>query len=109
MFVVAVPLQIAWMLFWERPQPPMNAFLAWPSDQTADLLEGAQSIGLWAVSAGLVGLTVMRWRSAAWPGRRALAPVLPVFKRHLSPTALATEIGGRLVFEGSAFVAAYRG
>ena len=76
MFVVAVPLQIAWLLFWERPQPPMNAFLVWPSDQTADLLEGAQSVGLWAVSAGLVGLTVIRWRSGGWPRRRALAPVL---------------------------------
>ena len=76
MFVSAVPLQIAWLLFWERPQPPMNAFLVWPSDQTADLLEGAQSVGLWAVSAELVGLTVIRWRSGGWPRRRALVPVL---------------------------------
>ena len=72
-FLAAVPLQILWLLFLDEPS---NAFLAWPSAQTADAIDSVQRVLWLCVAVVLVAMFAQRWIAASPPLRRTLVPVL---------------------------------
>ena len=74
-FVAAVPLQIAWLLFLEL-DAPRNGFLVWRSSATADVIDTAQRVIWLCAAVTLVTMFSVRWLRASSPLRRALVPLL---------------------------------
>jgi signal transduction histidine kinase len=52
-----------------------NAFVIWPSEDTADLITIGQQALLVAIAGTVLGIFAERWQAASPPLRRALAPV----------------------------------
>src|SRR4051794_16668972 len=67
-FVVTVPLQVAWLLFLPAPG---NALLAWPDQGIAEAIDGTERIVFLVVVASLPGRVLRRRRR----GSRPLRPV----------------------------------
>jgi signal transduction histidine kinase len=74
-FLVAVPMEILWLLFVDRDELP-NAFLVWPSEWAADAIDTAQRIIFISAALALVGMLARRWIGASRALRRTLAPVV---------------------------------
>jgi signal transduction histidine kinase len=71
--VVALPMQVLWLLFYGDPQ---NAFLVWPSSSTADAIDTSQRLIFFAVALAMLTVLGRRWAGASIPLRRMLVPVL---------------------------------
>src|SRR3954468_18528867 len=72
-FVVTVPLQVAWLLFLPAPG---NVLVAWPDQGIADAIDGTQRIVFLVVVTVLAVALVRRWLRGSRPLRRGLSPVL---------------------------------
>jgi signal transduction histidine kinase len=72
-FVVTVPLQVAWLLFLPAPG---NVLVAWPDQGIADAIDGTQRIVFLVVVTVLAVALVRRWLGGSRPLRRVLSPVL---------------------------------
>src|SRR4051794_13659705 len=72
-FVVTVPLQVAWLLFLPAAG---NALVAWPDQGIADAIDGTQRIVFLVVVTVLAVALVRRWLRGSRPLRRVLSPGL---------------------------------
>jgi signal transduction histidine kinase len=75
LLVPAIPLEFAWLLFWES-DPPGNALLVWPDAEVANAIDWAQRLVIFAGSIALTVTLWTRWFFATPPLRRILIPAL---------------------------------
>jgi signal transduction histidine kinase len=76
-FVVALgPLMLLWFLFWDVGEAPGNAFLVWPDEGIADVVDWVQRIVLAGGALLLTGVLARRWLRASASLRRSLTPIL---------------------------------
>jgi signal transduction histidine kinase len=74
--LMAFPLELAWLLFFETGESPENALLVWPNAGVADNVDSAQRALVVVASVVLAFTLARRWMVASPPLRRALVPVL---------------------------------
>jgi signal transduction histidine kinase len=74
--LMAFPLELVWLLFFETGASPENALLVWPNAGVADNVDSAQRALVVVASVVLAFTLARRWILASPPLRRALAPVL---------------------------------
>ena len=74
--VVVGPIEFAWLLFWEPPEGPGNALLAWSNARVASNIDTFQRYTIVIGSVALAIALSLRWLSASTALRRILAPVL---------------------------------
>jgi signal transduction histidine kinase len=75
LLVVALPLELAWLLFLE-PGAPGNALLVWPNADVADTIDWLQRTLVFIGSVMLAMTLWKRWFDATPPLRRILVPAL---------------------------------
>ena len=74
--LMAFPLELVWLLFFETGQSPENALLVWPNSGVAGNVDSAQRALVVVASVVLAFTLARRWIVASPPLRRALVPVL---------------------------------
>jgi signal transduction histidine kinase len=74
--LMAFPLELVWLLFFETGGSPENALLIWPNSGVANNVDSAQRALVVVASVVLAFTLARRWIVASPPLRRALAPVL---------------------------------
>jgi signal transduction histidine kinase len=74
--IMAFPLELVWLLFFETGESPENALLVWPNAGVADNVDSAQRALVVVASVVLAFTLARRWIVASAPLRRALMPVL---------------------------------
>jgi signal transduction histidine kinase len=74
--LMAFPLELAWLLFWETGGSPENALVVWPNAGVAGNIDSAQRALITVASVVLAITLTRRWIVASPPLRRALAPIL---------------------------------
>jgi signal transduction histidine kinase len=74
--LMAFPLELAWLLFWETGGSPENALVVWPNAGVAGNIDSAQRALITVASVVLAVTLTRRWIVASPPLRRALAPIL---------------------------------
>ena len=75
LLLAAVPLEFAWLLFFEV-EAPGNALLVWPNVDVADTIDWAQRTLVFIGSVALAVTLWRRWFEASPPLRRILIPAL---------------------------------
>jgi signal transduction histidine kinase len=75
LLVVALPLELAWLLFFESGKPG-NALAVWPDADVADAIDWAQRALVFVGSVVLAMSLWRRWFAATAPLRRILIPAL---------------------------------
>ena len=75
LLVVALPLEFAWLSFFE-PGDPGNALLVWPQADVANAVDWVQRALVFLASCALAATLWMRWFGATAPLRRILMPAL---------------------------------
>jgi signal transduction histidine kinase len=75
LLVVALPLELAWLFFFEAGDPG-NALVLWPNADIADAIDWAQRALVFAGSILLALSLSARWLGATAPLRRILIPAL---------------------------------
>jgi signal transduction histidine kinase len=74
--LMAFPLELAWLLFFETGGNPENALLVWANGSVAANVDSAQRALVATASIVLAAALTRRWLLASPPLRRALVPVL---------------------------------
>ena len=74
--LMAFPLELAWLLFFQTGGSPENALVVWPNDGVAGNLDSAQRALVVLASVVLAVTLTRRWIIASPPLRRALVPIL---------------------------------
>ena len=74
--IVTVPLQAAWLLFWDPANGPGNALAIWPDNAIADNIDTVQRALIIVGALLVVAHLARRWYRASVPMRRALTPIL---------------------------------
>ena len=74
--LMAFPLELAWLLFWNTGGSPENALAVWPNPALADNVDSAQRALVTFASVVLAITLARRWLLASPPLRRALVPIL---------------------------------
>ena len=73
---VSIPLEFAWLLFWEPSRGATNALALFPDPVLADRVDTLQRAIIAVTAVVMVVVLVRRWYRATQPMRRLLAPVL---------------------------------
>jgi signal transduction histidine kinase len=74
--LMAFPLELLWLLFFETGGSPENALAIWPNESVAGNVDSAQRALVVVASVVLAVLLTRRWILASAPLRRALVPIL---------------------------------
>ena len=74
--LMAFPLELAWLLFFETGGSPENALVVWPNAEVAGNIDSAQRALVMVASVVLAVTLTRRWILASPPLRRALVPIL---------------------------------
>jgi signal transduction histidine kinase len=74
--LMAFPLELAWLLFFQTGGSPENALVVWPNANVAANIDSAQRALVTVASVVLALTLTRRWILASPPLRRALVPVL---------------------------------
>jgi signal transduction histidine kinase len=74
--VMAFPLELLWLLFFETGESPDNALVVWPNAVVAGNVDSAQRALVVTASVVLAATLARRWILASPPLRRGLVPVL---------------------------------
>jgi signal transduction histidine kinase len=74
--LMAFPLELAWLLFFETGGSPENALVIWPDAGVAGHVDSAQRALVTVASVVLAITLTRRWILASPPLRRALVPIL---------------------------------
>jgi signal transduction histidine kinase len=74
--LMAFPLELAWLLFFETGGSPENALVVWPNAGVADHIDSAQRALITVASVVLAITLTRRWIVASPPLRRAIVPTL---------------------------------
>jgi signal transduction histidine kinase len=73
LLLVSLPMQVAWLLFFEHQR---NAFVVWSSQSTAETIDTSQRLIFLTTALGVLVVLGKRWAGASPPLRRTLAPVV---------------------------------
>jgi signal transduction histidine kinase len=74
--LMAFPLELSWLLFFETGGGPENALAVWPNAGAADHIDSAQRALVTVASVVLAFTLTRRWIVASPPLRRGLVPIL---------------------------------
>lgn len=74
--IMALPLELAWLLHFDPDGSTENALLVWPSAGVAGDVDSAQRALTVTASVALAVMLARRWMIASPPLRRAIVPVL---------------------------------
>jgi signal transduction histidine kinase len=74
--LMAFPLELVWLLFFETGESPENALVVWPNPAVAGNVDSAQRALVVLASVVLAVALTRRWILASPPLRRALVPIL---------------------------------
>jgi signal transduction histidine kinase len=74
--LMAFPLELLWLLFFQTGSSPENALVVWPNDGLAGNVDSAQRALVVLASVVLAVTLTRRWIVASPPLRRALVPIL---------------------------------
>jgi signal transduction histidine kinase len=74
--LMAFPLELAWLLFFQTGGSPENALVVWPNDGVAGNVDSAQRALVVLASVVLAVTLTRRWIVASPPLRRSLVPIL---------------------------------